>query len=59
MKKRNTIDILAALSQELIAKLGCGFGLRKQFCMTRFAEAFADSKIVSAVGTQSTKGAGR
>lgn len=45
-------EIVAALSRELTAEFGKGFGRRSLFRMMQFAEYFPDEKIVSALSTQ-------
>jgi predicted nuclease of restriction endonuclease-like (RecB) superfamily len=44
--------IVSALSTQLTAEFGRGFGARNLFRMIRFAETFPDFKIVSALRTQ-------
>lgn len=44
--------IVSALGRQLEAEFGRGFGARNLFRMVRFAEAFPDFKIVSALMTQ-------
>jgi predicted nuclease of restriction endonuclease-like (RecB) superfamily len=44
--------IVSALSAQLLAEFGSGFGKRNLFRMIRFAETFPDFKIVSALRTQ-------
>jgi predicted nuclease of restriction endonuclease-like (RecB) superfamily len=45
-------QIVSALSAQLTAEFGRGFGKRSLFRMVRFAEVFPDIKIVSALRTQ-------
>jgi len=45
-------QIVSALSAQLAQEFGRGFGARNLFRMVRFAEAFPDPKIVSALRTQ-------
>jgi len=45
-------EIVAALGRRLEAEFGRGFGRRNLFRMIRFAEAFPDPEIVSALRTQ-------
>ncbi len=45
-------QIVSALSSQLEAEFGRGFGARNLFRMIRFAEVFPDLKIVSALRTQ-------
>jgi predicted nuclease of restriction endonuclease-like (RecB) superfamily len=45
-------QIVHALSAELTAEFGRGFGARSLFRMVRFAEVFPDIRIVSALRTQ-------
>nr|WP_246196275.1 PDDEXK nuclease domain-containing protein [Aquisphaera giovannonii] len=45
-------EIVAALSRQLTAEYGRGFGRRSLFRMIQFAEFFADERIVSALSAQ-------
>ena len=45
-------QVVLSLSKELEAEFGRGFGARNLFRMVRFAEAFPDGRIVSALRTQ-------
>ena len=44
--------IVTALSSQLVVEFGRGFGVRNLFRMIRFAEAFPDTRIVSALRAQ-------
>jgi len=45
-------QIVSALSRQLVAEYGSGFSAKSLFHMIRFAEAFPDEKIVSALRRQ-------